>query len=68
MERAKLYAANKYPETCPTIEYPIMGNNSLKITGKLRETAFEVLFEMDDYQSLTTMVLDSILQVRFEIM
>ncbi|XP_044728651.1 actin-related protein 10 [Chrysoperla carnea] len=63
LERSKQYALNKSPTPCPGLDYPIMGHQSVKVSGKLRETAFEVLFELDnDYQSVTTMILDAILQ------
>lgn len=62
--RAKLFATNsKEIEPCPAVQYPLEGSGELTITGKVRETSFELMFEEDnDCQSLPSMILDSILK------
>lgn len=62
-ERAEQYR-NDDPniKPCPDIEYPIGGLQVVRISGKLRETAYEVLFPHDNERTgLPYIVLDSIL-------
>nr|CAI5826474.1 unnamed protein product [Callosobruchus analis] len=49
---------------CPDVKYPIGGAEHITVTGKVRERAFEVLYEEDnDHLCLSTMILDALLQV-----
>ncbi|XP_017772679.1 PREDICTED: actin-related protein 10 [Nicrophorus vespilloides] len=53
---------------CPDVEYPYNGKSSLKISGKLRETVYELLYvEDNDHQCLSTMILDAILNVNLDL-
>ncbi|CAG9763009.1 unnamed protein product [Ceutorhynchus assimilis] len=48
----------------PDVKYPYKGAQTLTVTGKVRETAFEVLYEEDnDHLCLSTMILDALLKV-----
>lgn len=64
MERSKRFGSNsKDIEPCPSVQYPLGGHSELKISGRIRETSFDVLFEEDnDHQSLPSMILDAILK------
>lgn len=49
---------------CPDVKYPVGGTDSINISGKVRERAFEILYEEDnDHLCLSTMILDAIMQV-----
>ncbi|XP_018563713.1 actin-related protein 10 [Anoplophora glabripennis] len=49
---------------CPEVKYPLGGSESITVTGKVRERAFEILYEEDnDHLCLSTMILDAILHV-----
>lgn len=51
------------PSPPPGVEYPLEGNKILLITGKLRETACEVLFERDaDDTSVASIILESLIK------
>lgn len=68
-QRAKQLLQTK-PEIspCPTVNYPLGGSKTIKVTGKTREIAFEILFEEDnDHLSLPTMILDAILNVNVDL-
>ncbi|KAG5873011.1 hypothetical protein JTB14_025408 [Gonioctena quinquepunctata] len=53
---------------CPEVKYPVGGTESLKITGKVRERAFEILYEEDnDHLCLSTMILDAILKTDIDL-
>lgn len=48
---------------CPDVEYPVKGQQVITVPGKLRETAFEVLFPHDSERAgLPYAILDSILK------
>lgn len=50
------------------MKYPVGGTNTLTISGKVREQAFEVLYEEDnDHLCLSTMILDAILKVNIDL-
>ncbi len=54
----------QWPTPPPAVEYPIDGGRILCISGKIRETACEALFEQDNEEkSIATLILDSILKV-----
>lgn len=53
---------------CPDVQYSINGKKDIKISGKLRETAFEVMFPEDnDHLGLPYIILDTILQCPLDI-
>lgn len=55
-------------KACPDVEYPIKGGQVITIPGRLRETAFEVLFGHDNERnSLPYLILDSICQSPLDI-
>jgi hypothetical protein len=59
-----MYSNEKVPPEPPPLEYRIRGEAVFPVPGKVRETAFEVLFEQDnDQTSLPNLILDSILKV-----
>ncbi|XP_067636778.1 actin-related protein 10 [Eurosta solidaginis] len=61
-ERAKLYRKGQAPVAPPSIEYPINGEEIVTIPGRLRETAFEIMFEeSNDRDSLPHLIFRSIL-------
>ena len=50
----------------PDAVYQEGGSAVFSISGKIRESAYEVLFEQDnDQMSVSTMVLDAIMKVSF---
>ncbi|XP_050304101.1 actin-related protein 10 [Anthonomus grandis grandis] len=52
----------------PDVKYPYAGSDILTVTGKLREKAFEILYEEDnDHLCLSTMILDALLKVDREL-
>lgn len=60
-ERALKYRKNEEVTPPPSVEYPIRGDEIITIPGKLRETAFEVLFPDDnDRLGLPFIILDSL--------
>lgn len=60
-ERALEYRNGAEPQSPPSVEYPIQGEQIITIPGKLRETAFEVLFPYDnDRLGLPFIILDSV--------
>ncbi|EEB13670.1 conserved hypothetical protein [Pediculus humanus corporis] len=62
-ERAQQILENKVLTPPPSVEYRINGTELLTIPGKVRETAFEVLFDLDaDEISLPTMILNSLVE------
>ena len=66
-ERAQQILENKELTPPPSVEYRINGTELLTIPGKVRETAFEVLFDLDaDEISLPTMILNSLVEVNEE--
>lgn len=55
-------------KACPSISYPLEGNKVINVTGKLRESACEVLFEEDDdFCSVPSMILDAILKCNVDL-
>lgn len=53
---------------CPNVEYIMEGAKIINISGKLRETACEVLYDEDnDHQCLSTMILDAIMKVNMDL-
>nr|XP_023025103.1 actin-related protein 10 [Leptinotarsa decemlineata] len=53
---------------CPEVKFPVGGTDSVIVTGKVRERAFEVLYEEDnDHLCLSTMILDAILQTDIDL-
>lgn len=68
-QRAKQLSQIK-PEIapCPDVTYPLGGSKIIKVSGKVRETAFEILYEEDnDHLSLSSMILDAILGVNMDL-
>lgn len=62
-ERAQKYRSGKPPTPCPDVDYPVKGDEVIKISGVLRETAFEVLFPEDnDHLGLPYILLNAILK------
>lgn len=62
-ERATKWRAQEQFQTCPDVDYPIKGDEVIKISGTLRETAYEVLFPEDnDHLNLANIILNSILK------
>lgn len=62
-ERSKQIKEGNNLSNVPDIDYPIDGKVVIKIPGKLRETALEVLFPEDnDYSGLPYQILESILK------
>ena len=54
------------PTPPPGVDYPLDGESLLTVDGKIREHACEVMFEQDnEQQSVTTLLLDAIQQVRY---
>lgn len=61
--RAESFKAKEQLKPCPDVEYPVDGLDVIKIPGLLRETAFEVLFPVDnDRLGLPYIILDTILK------
>ncbi|XP_064620683.1 actin-related protein 10-like [Lineus longissimus] len=49
------------PKPPPGVDYPLDGEKMLHIDGKIRESAYEVLFEQDNEErSVATLILDAI--------
>nr|CAD7203404.1 unnamed protein product [Timema douglasi] len=62
LERAKKAEGNAPPPP-PDVSYSVGGLPSFNIPGRIREQAFDVLFQQDgDGNSIPTMILDSILK------
>lgn len=60
-ERSQKYKNNQEVSPPPSVSYPIQGKQTVTISGKLRETAYEVLFPEDnDRLGLPYIILDSI--------
>lgn len=60
-ERAKKYRNNEEIAPPPDVGYPIQGRETITIPGKLRETAYEILFPEDnDRLGLPYIILDAI--------
>lgn len=60
-ERALKYKTNEPPLEPPSVNYPILGRKTITIPGKLRETAYEVLFPEDnDHLGLPYIILNAI--------
>ncbi len=67
-ERAQKYRNDDPPMPCPDVQYSINGKKDIKINGKLRETAFEVMFPEDnDHLGLPYIILDTILKCPLDI-
>lgn len=68
-ERAQQYLRAKPEITpCPDIKYAIGGSETVNVLGKIREKAFEVLYDEDnDHLCLSTMVLDGIIGVNLDL-
>lgn len=66
LKRSKLLTEEKTVEPKTTsVEYHINGEKSIEISGDIRETAHDVLFEENiDEMSITTMILETINNVR----
>nr|CAD7571212.1 unnamed protein product [Timema californicum] len=63
LERAKKAEEGNAPPPPPDVSYSVGGLPSFNIPGRIREQAFEVLFQPDgDGNSIPTMILDSILK------
>lgn len=61
-ERSQKYKNNEEVTPPPSVDYPIRGKETITISGKLRETAYEVLFPEDnDRLGLPYIILDAIL-------
>lgn len=60
-ERSLKFRNNEDIMPAPDVEYPIHGQQSIKIPGKLRETAYEVLFPDDnDHLGLPHIILNAV--------
>ncbi|CRK90060.1 CLUMA_CG003779, isoform A [Clunio marinus] len=60
--RALSFKSKEEIQPCPDLEYPVDGNDVIKVPGQLREVAFEVLFPKDnDRLGLPYIILDAIL-------
>lgn len=60
-ERALKYRNNEEISPAPDVDYPIHGQQSIRIPGKLRETAYEVLFPDDnDHLGLPYIILNAV--------
>lgn len=61
--RAMAFRNKEEIKPCPDVEYPVHGDEVIKIPGSLRETAFEVLFPEDnDFLGLPYIIIDAILK------
>lgn len=61
-ERSQKYKNNEEVTPPPDVSYPIQGKQTIQISGKLRETALEVLFPEDnDHLGLPYIILDAVL-------
>jgi len=64
VERAKRYRDGEAPTPPKDADYPVKGEETIKIPGLLRETAFEKLFpEDEDRLGLPYIILDAILKL-----
>ncbi|KAK6633077.1 hypothetical protein RUM43_012820 [Polyplax serrata] len=64
LERSQKMLANEEISPPPSVDYRLGGTEMLTIPGRIRETACEILFDMDaDEISLPTMILNSLLKV-----
>lgn len=62
LERAQAYRSNSPPTPPPSVEYGL-SNEILNISGVMRETAFEIMFEeSNERDSLPHLILQSILR------
>ncbi|KAK9872112.1 hypothetical protein WA026_016156 [Henosepilachna vigintioctopunctata] len=53
---------------CPEVKYPVEGNSILRVTGTIREKAYEILFDEDnDHLCLPTMILDALMKVNVDL-
>lgn len=60
-ERSVKYKNNESILSAPDVDYPVHGQQSIKIPGKLRETAYEVLFPDDnDHLGLPYIILNAV--------
>lgn len=60
--RAQAYLKNEPPQAPPGVDYPIAADQIVNISGRVRECAFEILFEENnDRDSLPHLVLKAIL-------
>ncbi|XP_053683563.1 actin-related protein 10 [Sabethes cyaneus] len=63
VDRARKWRNDEKFQPCPEVDYPIKGDETIKIPGIIRETAFEVLFPKDnDHLNLANIILNSILK------
>ncbi|XP_037808235.1 actin-related protein 10 [Lucilia sericata] len=63
LKRAQDYLNNQPPQSPPSVDYPIADNEIITVPGKVRETAFEILFEENnDRDSLPHLIIKSILR------
>lgn len=61
-ERAMKFKNNDDIVPAPDVDYPIHGQQSIRVPGKLRETAYEVLFPDDnDHLGLPYIILNAVL-------
>lgn len=61
--RAQSYKKNEPLQPCPDIDYVVDSYDVIKVSGSLREVAFEVLFPEDnDHLGLPYIILDAILK------
>lgn len=62
-DRAVKFRENDPPTPCFDVAYPVCGKEEITICGRLRETAFEVMFPYDnDRLGLPFIILDAILK------
>lgn len=67
-ERAQKYKNNESVTPPPSVSYPIQGKKTITISGKLRETAFEMLFPEDnDRLGLPYIILDAVISCSIDI-
>lgn len=67
-ERSQKYKNNEEITPPPSICYPLVGKETITITGKLRETAYEVLFPEDnDRLGLPYIILDAIIACEIDL-
>lgn len=66
LDRAKRIAeGHDIPQPPPSVDYPVDGSSTICIPGKVREYAFEVLFERDnDMLSVAALILNALMEVR----
>ncbi|XP_052860241.1 actin-related protein 10 [Anopheles cruzii] len=62
-DRAAKYRDGATITPCPDVDYPVQGEEIFKISGRLRETAYEVMFPEDnDRLGLPYIILNAILK------